>query len=377
MGTLPPPPLLAVVVALAGAAVAGALFVMPTLSNLSYTFNERRCLLNVTWNPVKVVNDTCDLEYESVVSPSRDWSYPEWHRNHFHTLQVALSKIVFGVRTSCSEKLKGGEKWINISLPQNGTAGTGAINFNCIWHNWQHVVCSWQRGKNAADNTFYNMSYWYDGLKEEKPCTNYTRERDSFRCAFNLDSKLSVSLSIYIQGNSRDIQPVCIVNKSSKDGLPIKLDPPSIVNITKTSDGVFLKWTLSTFAGVCYEVEINKNISNKEQYKDMNNTTLSLKPNAYHTFRVRSILNKGCTEKQNLWSDWSNEMELAILTLIFVVCLKRIKLRILPTIPEPGKFLKRMFEEQSEDLSKPSTEEPMKDEQTDVLIFLNPPKTEN
>ncbi|XP_062998150.1 interleukin-13 receptor subunit alpha-1-like [Elgaria multicarinata webbii] len=484
MGTLPPPPLLAVVVALAGAAVAGALIDLPPLSNVSYTFIEKRCQLDVRWNLVEGFNSICNLEYYSEVKTGGEWQKPKWSSSLFRTLQLPLGEnTVFRVRTLCLDSHQGEGEWFNISLAQNGTAGTGAINVKCIWHNKQYVVCTWQRGEKADNNTFYNLSYWYSPLKKEQPCTNYTRKGDSFRCTFNLDFEGFVPLSISIRGNSRDIQPVCIVKEGLESDLPVKLHPPTIVNITKTSDGVSLNWTPSKLGATCYQVEINNtessktvsyshtlpqnlyipikqkvcvtyvlkclptstygtalilftqtglhvNItktsdgvslnwtpsklgatcyqveinnteSSKTVYEDHTNISFSLRPNVYHTFRVRSILgvvSSGCTKTLGLWSDWSNieewdqkdtdntlniilliliPLSVAILTITLVVYLKRIKLLILPTIPEPGKFLKRMFEEQSEDLPKPFTEDPIKDEQTHVLIFIKPPRNEN
>ncbi|KAH0630789.1 hypothetical protein JD844_004006 [Phrynosoma platyrhinos] len=272
----------------------------------------------------------------------------------------------------------------------------------------QYVECSWRRGENASRETLYNLTYWYHKMGEEQECTNYTKEGDTFRCSFHFTENLVEPFSISIHGNSKDVQTMCLVMKDGLElGIPIKLHPPSIVNIRKSSDGVSLNWTSPRkWNGLCYEVEINNTETKKMIFVDKTTVTIPLKSNERYTFRVRAIrskLNSHCTDNWGLWSDWSNQKEwddrdnmfkfllliliplcVTILTIILLVYLKRIKLLILPTIPEPGKFLKGMFEDQSEDLHlkgmfeepnvdlyKQPAELPVKEETTDLLIITN------
>ncbi|XP_061482041.1 interleukin-13 receptor subunit alpha-1-like [Rhineura floridana] len=253
------------------------------------------------------------------------------------------------------------------------------------------------RGKRNA----YNLTAWYRG--EEVVCTNYTKEDDTFRCAFDLKADWPGTLSISIQGSSSNIQPVCIDNEEPKlYEFLIKPDPPSIVNITKNNNGVKLQWTPSIFKRTCYAVNISNNeFSTTEIYRTVTEASIPLQPKLCHTFRVKAIsfsLSGNCTK--GLWSDWSKAVEwgeenlydnsmfsvllyiliplcVAILTIIVLIYLKRIKLLILPTIPEPGKFVKQLFEEHSEDLQKPPPEDPIKDEQTHLLVFVQTSGNEN
>ncbi|XP_053230640.1 interleukin-13 receptor subunit alpha-1 [Podarcis raffonei] len=381
---------------LAGAVGGGVVLDLPRPTNITYTINENNCQLNVTWAPVKIEDD-CNLRYVTAITTSGEWGQKEWNVQNFRTVFIPLGKkVIFGVATSCEGQ--GDGDYVKITLCQNGTAGTGATKILCMWYNMKYMMCSWQRGENASPNTTYKLNYWYIDQDRGGPCTHYTKKGDDFRCTFDTNLYWPPGLSISIQGNSRDIQPVCIMNK-----LPevyeflVKPDPPLIVKPKRSNEGVILQWTEPRgLNDMCYQLEINNKLD-PEIYRSRNNVTLTLKSKQYYTFRVRARTSKtNCERAHDPWSEWSEAVEVderdfpfslllyillplcvAVLTIIFLIHLKRIKMLILPTIPEPGKFLKQMFEEHIEDLQKPPPEDPIKDEQTHLLVFIQPSCNEN
>nr|XP_028558130.1 interleukin-13 receptor subunit alpha-1-like [Podarcis muralis]XP_028558132.1 interleukin-13 receptor subunit alpha-1-like [Podarcis muralis] len=349
-------------------AVRGATLTLPRPSNVSYTLNETRCQLDVVWTPVRM-EGACDVKYQSAITTDGVWDVERIHTNHSRTVQVPLGKeVVFGVRTKCQQEQSQKGEWLNISLPQNGVPGTGAVNVSCVWQMERSLECSWLRGENASRDANYSLTLWIPELRREQPCTNYTKQGGAFRCAFDLKYQW-IELSISLQGNSKDIQPVCILSKMSGKGrFPVRLKTPSIVNITKNNGGVFLNWTKpSLWSNMNYEVEINNSGRPDIQPTHNTNISISLKPKAHHTFRVRAKF----YSSGEIWtSDWSEVVDwderdhtlyipyilaplcVAVLTVIFLIYRKRIKEMILPTIPEPRNFLEQMFDGESEDYSK-------------------------
>ncbi|XP_033025716.1 interleukin-13 receptor subunit alpha-1-like [Lacerta agilis] len=344
-------------------AVRGGTLALPRPSNVSYTLNETRCQLDVVWTPVRM-EGACDVEYRSAIRTGGVWVTVHILRNHSRTVQVPLGKeVVFGVRTECQQEQSQKGEWLNISLPQKGVPGTGAVNVSCVWYIERYLECSWLRGENASRDTNYSLTLWIPGLRREQPCTNYTKQGGAFRCAFDLKYTW-MEFSISIRGNSKDIQPVCILSEMSGErGFPVRLNAPSIVNTAKNSGGVFLNWTKpSLWSGMIYEVEINNSESEIQQTPNTN-ISISLKPKARHTFRVRA--------KFDIWtSDWSEAEDwdqrdhtlcipyilaplcVAVLTVVFLIYRKRIKETILPTIPEPRNLLEQMLDGESKDYSK-------------------------
>ncbi|XP_066496275.1 interleukin-13 receptor subunit alpha-1-like [Tiliqua scincoides] len=386
--------LLALLLALPGAPSPGARWTLPPPSNVRHSVDVRHCQLTVRWDPPKPgINHTCALSYETVVwTDGKDDNSREYDVKRSRSVTVDLGKeIVFGVRTECDKIENVHGDLFNITLQQKGLPGTGAINISCIWHNEQYITCSWKAGVNATQNS-YNLFYGYVDQPGVQQCTNFSRDRNNFRCTFSYAKSQGTSmLRIVFEGNSEDVRPVCVSGKK----FPVKLHPPSIVNISKDSNGVFLKWSKpADRKNLVYGIEIKDTATNSlenDTSDDQTSKSIGLKPNTRHTLRVRV---KPKENSESIWSDWSEEAIwddretsdntfnillyifipfcVAVLTIILLVYLKRIKLLILPKIPDPGQVLKKMFEDQSEELQKQSTYDPVKDEQIHSLMLLEP-----
>uniref|UniRef100_A0A8D0BVC5 Fibronectin type-III domain-containing protein n=1 Tax=Salvator merianae TaxID=96440 RepID=A0A8D0BVC5_SALMN len=377
------------------ASVSGIQLEQPDPSAINQVLKEELCLWELSWPPVKG-RKGCTPDYHTAINTGGEWLEKTWSDTPSRSQVVPLGQeVVFGVKNLCHGSNASLGQWVTIPLQQSGKAGTGAVNLNCTWHNKEYVVCSWQRGGNASTDTVYNLTYRYNKEKE-KLCTNYTKEGDIFHCTFDL-KVFWINITVSVQGSSRDVRPVCLSNKFGKPSFLAKLNPPSNIRVIKSEAGAILKWSPPNFGGICYEIEITNHETNKIEYQwkwEANGSIeLRLRPNVHHSFRMRALSdiqgNGNCTSDHSVWSDWSEKVELSesdktfiilyisillfvvCLTIILVVYLKRIKLAFLPTIPNPEKFLKHMLEDQSEDLQKhPTTEEPVKEEQTHLLEFL-------
>ncbi|XP_063169596.1 interleukin-13 receptor subunit alpha-1-like [Candoia aspera] len=375
MGVPPQPLLLA---HLAGVVLAaGALLSLPSLSNVSYVFDKSSCRLSIAWDPVNFSSNSCELMYHTALNNGKEWTENHWQVNHSKKRPVPLGdNLSFGLRASCmttnTEQLKG--EWFTLSLAQNGTAGTGAANLSCICRNAQWMECSWRRGRNAPRGTNYQLSFWCNSMKEGQLCTDRRVDGDTFRCTFPIACSGQRGIAISVLSDSQDIQPVCMITKegTGKADYPIKLDPPSNLKVTKSSNTLFLTWTPPiAWHGICYEVE--KNDRPLDIYEDSTNITVPLERKKHHTLRVRAVLPQlggHCSKIRGPWSEWSEKVHwddrdknqtlmialcviiplcAAALTILLLVHLKRIQLLIFPIIPDPEKVLKRMFEDQREE----------------------------
>ncbi|KFZ48458.1 Interleukin-13 receptor subunit alpha-1, partial [Podiceps cristatus] len=266
---------------------------------------------------------------------------------------------------------------------------TAAVDLSCVWHNLEYMICTWHPGRNASNDTNYTLFYWFDGLKKPKKCNNYSMDQGVFRCTFNLSFPKVTStypaISVLIRDDSEEIRPVCA---SKNPTMLVKPATPRRVTLSKINDEIHVEWSQSdTFPEncLCYEVEyhngdldtahIIKVIFHYLELTDFffpveKNYALipSVDPNSKYTFRVRAKPKPECYSSK-LCSDWSEEESIgekthstfyfvlmiliplivAISTIILLVFLKRLKILILPPIPDPREILKRMFGEQNED----------------------------
>ncbi|NXO79969.1 I13R1 protein, partial [Sitta europaea] len=267
---------------------------------------------------------------------------------------------------------------------------TAAVDLSCVWHNLEYMACTWRPGENASSDTNYTLSYWFDGLENPKKCSNSSVDQGIFGCIFNLTfpkvPRTYPAISILIRDDSEEIRPLC-VNKNPTT--LVKPAPPRQLTVSEINDRIDVKWSESeTFPKGClhYEVKrcsgdldiceiisvyVHQNSCKSYEYllsfSEMNSID-DIDANSKYTFQVRAKPKSECYSS-NLHSDWSEEKSIgkkrdstiyfvliitiplivAVSTIILLVYLKRLKILILPPIPDPREILKRMFGEQSED----------------------------
>ncbi|NXP55877.1 I13R1 protein, partial [Heliornis fulica] len=257
---------------------------------------------------------------------------------------------------------------------------TAAVGLNCVWHNLEYMVCTWRPGQNASSDTNYTLFYWFDGLQNHKKCDNYSMHQGIFKCVFNLSfpkvTNTYPTVSILIRDDSEEIRPVCA---SKNPTTLVKPAAPRQVTLAKINDEIYVEWSESdTFSKNCllYEVEYHNGDLDTAQiikviFHYLQFTAFFLPivdPNSKYVFKVRAKPKPECYSSK-LSSDWSEEKSIgenmdstfyfvliitiplivAVSMIILLVYLKRLKILILPPIPDPREILKRMFGEQNED----------------------------
>ncbi|NXT00555.1 I13R1 protein, partial [Jacana jacana] len=263
---------------------------------------------------------------------------------------------------------------------------TAAVGLSCVWHNLEYMDCSWRPGENASIDTNYTLFYWFEGLKNPKKCNNYSM--DHRRCLFSLSfpnvTDTYPAISILIRDDSEDIRPVCA---SKNPTTLVRPATPRRLTLSKINDEIYVEWSKpDTFQENClfYEVEYHSGDLDTAQiikvtfhylqlmdflfYVSFTTCIAIVDPNSKYTFKVRANPKPECYSS-NLFSDWSEEKSIgektdstfyfvliitiplivAVSTIILLVYLKRLKILILPPIPDPREILKRMFGEQNED----------------------------
>ncbi|NWX64247.1 I13R1 protein, partial [Promerops cafer] len=271
---------------------------------------------------------------------------------------------------------------------------TAAVDLSCVWHNLEYMACTWRPGQNSSSDTNYTLFYWFDGLENPKKCSNSSVDQGIFECIFNLTFPRATStypaISILIRDDSEEIRPVCA---SKNPTTLVKPDTPRQLTVSKTNDRIDVKWSESeTFPKSCLHYEVKrcngdfdncqiilviksvhqnscKSYESFPSFSEMNSVSVAgIDANSKHTFKVRAKAKRECYNS-DLHSDWSEEKSIgekrdstihfvliitiplivAVSTVVLLVYLKRLKILILPPIPDPREILKRMFGEQNED----------------------------
>ncbi|NXA86108.1 I13R1 protein, partial [Melanocharis versteri] len=270
---------------------------------------------------------------------------------------------------------------------------TAAVDLSCVWHNLEYMACTWRPGENASSDTNYALFYWFDGLENPEKCSNFSVDQGIFECIFNLTfpkvTSTCPTISILIKDDSEEIMPVCA---SKNPTTLVKPATPRQLTLSKTDDRIDVKWSESeTFPKSCLHYEVKccngdldigqiipvkavpqnscKSYESFPLFSETNSVSIpGIDANSKYTFQVRAKPKRECYNS-DFHSDWSEEQSIgekrdstvyfiliitiplivAVSTIILLVYLKRLKILILPPIPDPREILKRMFGEQNED----------------------------
>uniref|UniRef100_A0A803Y0Z5 Interleukin 13 receptor subunit alpha 1 n=1 Tax=Meleagris gallopavo TaxID=9103 RepID=A0A803Y0Z5_MELGA len=333
---------------------------LPPPSNLNYSFIQI-CTLNWTWNPPENISSSCDLEYSSDILIDE----VSQHKN------VILNKEMrFKVRSECKNSNKTLVK-SNFQTCPAGVPGTAAVGLSCVWHNLEYMLCMWHPGENASSDTNYSLFYWF--------VLTFYYHQGSFECAFNFTFPQAANryplISILIRDDSENVMPVC---KTENPTTLVKPATPTIAKLSYVNNGIHLQWSESGFIPAnCLSYEV--------RYHNGDLTTAQTIQVSFHCLHLTIVFNNFCLPGENPNSAFNFILIITIplivtvSTIILLVYLKRLKILILPPIPDPREILKRMFGEQNEDpqVGTKLIGELIKEEEIHSLILIETPESSN
>ncbi|XP_042336512.1 cytokine receptor common subunit gamma isoform X2 [Sceloporus undulatus] len=249
----------------------------------------------------------------------------------------------------------------------NGAARFGRPNkVECIVFNDENLTCNWSSEEKPTAN--YSMYYWYE---DEKPtieeCTHYLqRDGVNIECRVNVID-LYTCFHVYLNAShnrTRSTAPMLLMHRV-QPGPPFNFTVQSLAN-----NQLLLGWKSPYKSYWCLEHEVkyrsNKDKDwTKQKTTGMNFSVASVDPDKFYTFYVRSKIRETCGNT-DLWSDpagpihWGKEtaasMELwvqflicvgsvCLLTLLVVTLLhmERVRLVLMPVIPNPSKKFEELF----------------------------------
>ncbi|XP_011943043.1 PREDICTED: interleukin-13 receptor subunit alpha-2 [Cercocebus atys] len=200
--------------------------------------------------------------------------------------------------------------WIS---PQ-GIPETKVQDMDCVYYNWQYLLCSWKPGIGVLLDTNYNLFYWYEGLDHALQCVDYIKvDGQNIGCRFPyLESSDYKDFYICVNGSS-ETKPIRSSYFTFQLQNIVKPLPP--VCLTCTQESLYeikLKWSipLGPIPARCfvYEIEIREDdttlvtttVENETYTLKITNETRQL------CFVVRSKVNIYCSD-DGIWSEWSEK----------------------------------------------------------------------
>uniref|UniRef100_UPI00398F5570 interleukin-13 receptor subunit alpha-1-like isoform X2 n=1 Tax=Pristiophorus japonicus TaxID=55135 RepID=UPI00398F5570 len=344
--------------------------------------------INYTWAwtpPSDLQNPTkLPVRYESSFSyDNADWEGRKINPNLTRTEVLILNKgIHFRVKALLEpESCFGREsEWTYVNITaEKGDAGTAVTNFRCLQYNFEYINCTWDIGSQTPPDTVYYFHYWQVDMDVIQICPkDIFKDGRAAGCHLKPDKfnhKLNLNTRVTGKSAHARIKPFFF---NLESGSFVKLCPPKEINISKTANGIGIKWKVpASWSRQCVNYQLSMRSSSNSDLPprtfmdpevEIHDAVLDVK----NTVQVRAIYIPSCGDN-GIWSDWSDEayfgkdngqdwilrvtlliivpILVAAAAIILLTYLKKLQILILPPIPDPGKLFKGMFGDSNEDYS--------------------------
>ncbi|XP_008061210.1 interleukin-13 receptor subunit alpha-2 [Carlito syrichta] len=279
--------------------------------------------LYLQWQPPLSLDNfkECTIEYELKYrnTDSKRWKTIITKNLHYKDgfdlnkgIEAKIHTVLPGQCTNGSEVQS---SWLEATywISSQGNLETKIQDMDCVYYNWQYLICSWKPGMGVHFDTNYNLFYWYEGLDHALQCAHYIKANGkNIGCRFPyLESSDYKDFYICVNGSSesKPIRSSYFIFQLQNIVKPL---PPDYLHLTlMNSYEINLKWSMpgGPIPARCliYEVEITED--------DTKWVTTTVEPEIIHIMRnksqqlcflVRSKVNIYCSD-DGVWSEWSDK----------------------------------------------------------------------
>ncbi|NXU80715.1 I13R2 protein, partial [Oreotrochilus melanogaster] len=285
--------------------------------------------LDIEWKPPPNVQTSseCTLKYklEYCNTGDRDWKViftkKLKFRAGFDLSRTAEVKVQTLLEGRCTSNVEVQSDWIyaTFQIPLQGKVESEVQNFNCIYHNWEYLKCTWQPGVLAPHGVHYGLYYWYEGLDHPTQCDHYIQDHGiNIGCMLqNLSQAEYRDLSICVNGSAAAtlVQPLYITLHLHNLAKPFS--PKHLVVSMSAAEELQVAWSPpgGKTPPQCLEYEVQLAEDQGEtkaawvSVPTQLETTLTIS-RANHSriscVRVRGRTNIFCAD-QGFWSEWTQE----------------------------------------------------------------------
>eukprot|EP00062_Callorhinchus_milii_P001243 gi/632936093/ref/XP_007892358.1/ PREDICTED: cytokine receptor common subunit gamma-like isoform X1 [Callorhinchus milii] len=243
----------------------------------------------------------------------------------------------------------------------------------CICYNSDFMECTWSHSDGEPN---YTMHYWY-ASEPAQECGSYIQQ-DGYNigCNFTKD-KIREFVNFHVNrigiiGSERVIPP----NQTFQLQDQVKPNPPTNLTVnTTTNNGISLSWEPPMIQHCLqYEIKYKSNKDKDWQIESLQEQTKfpvpSVDPKKLYTFKVRAKINDFCGTTL-FWSEWSSSVTwgnldatetpgdtrlqmcitlipgliiLALILLVLILKNEKLKVIIIPKIPNPGRRFDSLFD---------------------------------
>uniref|UniRef100_A0A8C5MGT0 Interleukin 13 receptor subunit alpha 2 n=2 Tax=Leptobrachium leishanense TaxID=445787 RepID=A0A8C5MGT0_9ANUR len=274
--------------------------------------------LVIHWKPPATIDlySQCKVQYELHFPDTGDnlWRAIRTrqleHRASFNLNKDITVKIRTYLRGACVNDTAEWSEWIEATYsdPLKGSPDSQIEDFQCVYHAWEILNCSWK----YIPAVNYEFQYWYEGLAEKKSCDTYrTSDGMQVGCDFERNELgRHIEFFVHVTGTLA-LNPI----RSSYFILNLQdivkpAAPEEVAISVSTTDEMILEWQTPKgrvpIQCLIYEIESKDDYGVWKITKERESRVSIIKSNSSHIFctRVRAKVNMICANN-GFWSEWS------------------------------------------------------------------------
>ncbi|XP_026508713.1 interleukin-13 receptor subunit alpha-2 [Terrapene carolina triunguis] len=285
--------------------------------------------LYIEWQPPPslLTLDQCTIKYKLKYRSTGD---ADWkvvftkklkYGDGFDLSKRTEAKVQTLLEGRCTNESEVKSDWTHATfqVPSQGDLESQIRDFHCVYYNWEHLTCTWQRGRLAPLGACYEFYYWYEGLDHAMQCSDYiqTHGRNTGCKLQNLRQAEYIDFNVCVNGSSESTQLRPSYFTFHLQNL-VKPSPPEKLSVSISAyEDVHVEWSPPARGAPpqCLDYEVQ--LTEHDGDADAPWTAVSTQVETAFTFsqanrsrvscvRVRGKTNMFCADK-GFWSEWTRE----------------------------------------------------------------------
>ncbi|XP_053895901.1 interleukin-13 receptor subunit alpha-2 [Malaclemys terrapin pileata] len=285
--------------------------------------------LYIEWQPPPslLTLDQCTIKYKLKYRSTGD---ADWkvvftkklkYGDGFDLSKRTEAKVQTLLEGHCTNESEVKSDWTHATfqVPLQGDLESQIRDFHCVYYNWEHLTCTWQRGRLAPPGACYELYYWYEGLDHAVQCSDYiqTHGRNTGCKLQNLRQAEYIDFNVCVNGSSESTQLRPSYFTFHLQNL-VKPSPPEKLSVSISAcEDVHVEWSPPAGGAPPHCLDYEVQLTEHDGDADAPWTAASTQVETAFTFsqanrsrvscvRVRGKTNMFCADK-GFWSEWTRE----------------------------------------------------------------------
>ncbi|XP_066571021.1 interleukin-13 receptor subunit alpha-1 [Amia ocellicauda] len=331
---------------------------LPPPTNLTIVL-KNDCCVQLKWSPPDGLDtNTCKVKYV-VEGKQRYRSFYTSYEECFDITGGFEYKVSTVPDENSDCQSWDDSDWIRGYLPKASDHLASVKDFECFMYEKEHINCTWL----PENNQIISLYYWRN-VSNVQSCKTYI-DKDNVKRGCHLNRNFTANLQTFfvLVNGTLDSNPVRVM---CLEVIPVNIVrvPSPQIRIKEKDETLLIEWeSPKSFKADCWSYNLQYKYSQSNKWLEnavgpVTHTSIPYDQRYKYTVKLKAIYKADCGEGGSEWSkeehygneestDWSMHIALISIPLLvtaaaitLLIYLKRLRVLILPDIPDPSAIFK-------------------------------------